>query len=78
MEERKTLIGPKSNPSEEVNTAWICSFFNDLADAFNGKVAKDDSSEMRTLLTDESFHIKFFKEAASHVERMLFVKGTVP
>lgn len=66
-------MGPKFIPSEGRNTAWICSFFNDLSDAFNGKILKDESSQMRTIMTDNSFNLQFFKSAAAQISRMRYV-----
>ncbi|XP_043470970.1 uncharacterized protein LOC122504119 isoform X1 [Leptopilina heterotoma] len=71
--ERNTSLGPRKIPDEGANTAWVCAFFNKLADAFNGKVQTDEQSPFRTLLTDDSFHIPFFKEAISILTRMRFV-----
>lgn len=72
ISERNTSLGPRKVP-EGVNTAWVCAFFNKLADSFNGKVRRDDHSSFRTLLNDDSFHIPFFKEALSVLSRMRYV-----
>lgn len=71
--ERNTSIGVRRIPEEGRNTSYICSFFNDVADAFNGKVLNDENSELRTLLTEDSFHLKFFEDAARQVGRMRYV-----
>lgn len=71
--ERNTSLGKKSIPEEGKNTAWICGFFNAVADSLNGKVKIDESSDLRTLMTDTSFHLHFFKEAARKISNMHYV-----
>lgn len=70
---RTTTVGSRQIPDEAVNTSWIAAFFNKVADAFNGKVKKDENSPYRTVMTDTSFHNEFLKEGISHLKRMLYV-----
>lgn len=73
---KSTDEGPKTIPADGANTAFVLGFFNKLFDALNGKVEKDKNSQFRTLLTDESFHLKFFDEAIATLSGMKFVSTT--
>lgn len=70
---KSTDEGPKGIPADGVNTAFVLAFFNKLFDALNGKTITDRSSNFRTILTDDSFHLKFFDEAIAILSRMTFV-----
>ena len=60
-------------PLEGRHTAEVFGFLNKLGDAYNGKVAHYPNSECRTLMTDTSFHVAFFKEPKAKLMRMRFV-----
>lgn len=54
-------------------TAWFLFFCNKLSDAFNGKINTDPSSQYRTFLNDQSFHIPFFDGAIKNLHSMRLV-----
>ena len=68
-----TRLGPRKVPDEGEDTAYVLGFFNKLTDAFNGKIRKNENSEFRTVLSDRSFHIDFFKHAKAQIARMRYV-----
>lgn len=70
---RNTSLRSRQVPWEGRNTAVITSFFNKLMDAFNGKLNKDQHCQYRTVMTDNSFHIQFFKEAVEKLGLMRYV-----
>ena len=68
-----THLEPRKVPDEGGDSAYVLGFFNKLTDAFNGKIRKDENSEFRTVLSDRSFHIDFFKHAEAQIARMRYV-----
>jgi len=65
----KTRNGNKTLSKTAETTSIIVSFFNDLFDSFNGNRGQGLSS----ILTSNSGHISFWKEACNKLKNMQYV-----
>lgn len=64
-------------PKDAAVTAEICLLFNNLFDCMNGPGSSEKRPSIyRCLMTDNSLHWKFFKEAKSKLKQMQFVNKT--
>lgn len=66
-------MGERQMPEEGHNTAKTLRFFDKLFDTLNGPSPQDKPNPHRTVMTNDSFHEQYLREAKGELHKMRFV-----